>query len=109
MKVIDLLNKVAKGEKVPKVIKYNDYNFRHIDNYCYVNKEGELLSTYIYVEESRLNDEIEIIEDTPKEIDNLYHVTIYGQTISSLRGELQATNRRFEDKLNEIIDRLNGE
>ena len=44
-----------------------------------------------------------------KNIEKLSNVTIYGSTISSLRNELQATNKRFENKINEIIDKIKGE
>ena len=101
MKLIDLLNKIANEEEVPKVIKYNDYNFRHIDNYCYVNKEGELLSTYIYAEENRLNDEIEIIEDTPKEDNKIKHICGNTKQIFD-ENELYIIY-----KINEIIDHIN--
>lgn len=108
MKVIDLLNKLANGE-IPELIKYKGK--------CYEKKQAVVGTEYytgdgyfmgnLYFE--NLNDEVEIIGDTPKKIEKLSNVTIYGETISSLRNELQATNRRFEDKLNEIIDKVNGE
>ena len=63
MKVIDLLNKIANGEEVPKKIKYEGIEYTHIDNYCYADKNSRLLSYEIYAEQHRLNDEIEIIED----------------------------------------------
>lgn len=67
MKIIDLLNKIAKGEEVPKKIKYNDDIYIHVGEYCYFCEEtNEILSQNIYAEISRLNDEIEIIEE-PKD------------------------------------------
>ena len=64
MKIIDLLNKIANGEEVPKKIKYNDDLYTHVDNYCYFCEEtNEILSQNIYAEFSRLNDEIEIIKE----------------------------------------------
>ena len=72
MKVIDLLNKLANGE-VPKKIKYDndiyEYN-KDYQDYGYFNTgidryitliENELNSVF------NLNEEVEIIEDTPKE------------------------------------------
>ena len=71
MKVIDLLNKLANGE-VPKKIKYDndiyEYN-KDYQDYGYFNTgidryitliENELNSVF------NLNEEVEIIEDTPK-------------------------------------------
>jgi hypothetical protein len=66
MKVIDLLNKIAKGEEVPKKIKYTwFYEWSH-DNtrneYCYMQKNGDRFDSDWLIE-SILNDEIEIIEE----------------------------------------------
>ena len=79
IKIIDLLNKVANGEEVPKRIKYenetriyneNDRDYEHIGDrantelylfYGVLNsRTGELLK-------KRLNDEVEIIEEDIKE------------------------------------------
>ena len=67
MKVIDLLNKIANGEEVPKKIKYENDIYIHIDNYCYYCDETNLiLSDRVFAEYSKLNDEIEIIEEDKK-------------------------------------------
>ena len=64
IKVIDLLNMISKGEEVPKKIKYNDDEYIHIDNYCYFCEEtNEILSQNTYAEFSRLNDEVEILDE----------------------------------------------
>ena len=64
IKIIDLLNKIANGEEVPKKIKYNDDEYIHIDNYCYFCEEtNEILSQNTYAEFSRLNDEVEILDE----------------------------------------------
>ena len=64
IRVIDLLNKIANGEEVPKKIKYNDDEYIHIDNYCYFCEEtNENLSQNTYAEFSRLNDEVEILDE----------------------------------------------
>ena len=62
MKIIDLLNKIAKGEEVPKKIKYKG------DIYIWGNtseKYYEQERNYVYVsfDTYELNDEIEIIEE----------------------------------------------
>lgn len=72
MKIIDLLNKIANGEEVPKKIKYGDEKFvfsnkthqyyvgdnsNDINTY-YNNSLKERLYNFIY-----LNDEVEIIEE----------------------------------------------
>ena len=56
MKVIDLLNKIANGEEVPKKIKLEEFecSFEEDEYRDFVN------GLYLY---DRLNDEIEIIEE----------------------------------------------
>lgn len=67
IKIIDLLNKIANGGKVPKKIKYEDDIYIHIDNYCYYcDKTNLILSDRIFAEYSKLNDEVEIIEEEIK-------------------------------------------
>ena len=65
MKVIDLLNKIANGEKLPDKIKYGklilekiERSYEEID---YVNNEGYNLGGFLWLH--NLNDEIEIIEE----------------------------------------------
>ena len=64
MKVIDLLNKIANGEEVPKKIKYINKFFDY-DNADYFNTDiGYLFErcTLCVI----LNDEVEIIEEEKK-------------------------------------------
>lgn len=112
MKVIDLLNKVANGEEVPKKVKVLDIGL--LPEYQTITwNEG--LGLYEYsdsiefirvLDKYHLNIEIEIIEDTPKEdkkiekLEKLHPVSNKKQ---------QMNNYILRDKLNEIIDRLNGE
>ncbi len=105
MKVIDLLNKIANGEEVPKKFrikgscfkdlyyeyneKYNCYDLigKKFKNGCYVFGYGEL------------NDEIEILEEKkiPEKIPEEIIV-----------GKKQPTHRikKIENKINEIINYL---
>ena len=110
IKVIDLLNKIANGEEVPKKIKYEGIEYTHIDNYCYVDKNSRLLSYEIYAEQHRLNDEIEIIEDYKKLYDEI--IKEYG-TASMEDKKIKRVDRELDNdgylskKLNEIIDVVN--
>lgn len=73
MKVIDLLNKIANGEDVPKKVKILDKEllpeYRIItwnkDLGLYEYKDGDEFDRVL--DKHHLNIEIEIIEDTPKE------------------------------------------
>ena len=64
MKVIDLLNKIANGEEVPKKIKYKG------SIYTYLEQEGNKIYQYEDYNAvldiqcfEKLNDEVEIIEE----------------------------------------------
>lgn len=71
MKVIDLLNKIAKGEKVPKKIhhQYYEYKWNAIDN-DYQKSNGEMLLGNMHIQ-YHLNDEVEILEDKTEEIEEV--------------------------------------
>ena len=66
IKVIDLLNKIANGEEVPKKIKFRDdiYEFDIVvKHYNCVNSKEPLLWQYNGL---ILNQEVETIEDEPE-------------------------------------------
>lgn len=124
IKIIDLLNKVANGEEIPQEIKYKNVT-RYFDEYDqdYKNDEkgtelylfhtvlasgtGELLKR-------RLNDEVEIIGNTPKDkIDHLER-TIFSfsakdknSTEESLR-KLSQIVFEVREKTDEIVDKVNN-
>lgn len=108
MKVIDLLNKIANGEEVPKKITIgkSSYDFEWNGNMYlkrFRNKDGDYCDfakpDYIH----NLNEEIYIIEDTPKEDKKIEKIDVskFPKRNNSLK--------RTALKLNEIIDRLNCE
>lgn len=118
MKVIDLLNKIANGEEVPKEIKYDtmNYVFRHYD---YKEVHGELIdeqSSWLEkIDFYKLNDEVEIIEE-PKKIEYpILHKTAPSETtgdqmpnwrnlIDCNFEHLNKTIYQLIDEINEIID-----
>ena len=74
IKVIDLINMIAKGEKAPKRLKIDGmyYDWNEGDE-CYINYNTDSIDLR-YIEgvisiDSRksLNDEVEIIDEEPKE------------------------------------------
>ena len=107
MKVIDLLNKIANGEEVPKKIKYEEDIYIHIDNYCYYCEDTNLiLSDRIFAEYSKLNEKIEIIEED-KKIEHIYYANLYTQDIHSLNEWVNEHFNEVYNKIYELIDEVN--
>ena len=69
MKVIDLYIKIANGEEIPKKIKFLDKQYTFEEEYKKYYRHGVVSESFEddwYISKI-LNDEVEIIEDTPKE------------------------------------------
>ena len=113
MKVIDLLNKIANGEGVPlikyreKILHWNKEKDRFEDKYG--------MNTLYEIDFSELNDEIEVIED--KKIEKLETYDIAGDIfledccfkyIPIDKEKLTANEQVFVNKINKIIDYING-
>ena len=119
MKVIDLFNKIANKEEVPKKIKvlFNVFEYDE-DNYNYknVDKTQDNLFRHLgHYKGTALNEKVEIIEDTPKEDkklpkkiqscgDNLYSEYI-GQWLVH-KENYSEYDELLMNKINEIIDYL---
>ena len=99
MKVIDLLNKIAKGEEVPKKIKY-DGEFYELSKLGYYNTySGADFLRKIMLDSFYLLKEIEVIEEDKKveKIDVNYLQQIKKWKRAKVLG----------NKINEIIDKIN--
>lgn len=100
MKVIHLLVKIATGDKLPNKIKYCGYIFEYDTNHSryesYFDEQIWTLHDFINVDDN-LNDEIEIIEDTPKE----------DKKITKLNEHIFVDDHSLVLKINEIIEVLN--
>lgn len=111
MKVIDLLNKIANGEEVPKKIKYDTKNY-YFRNYDY--KEYDIVEDYIDEQTSfidcidfyKLNDEIEIIEED-KPIEKLKIAFLDNYEPNEIDRKCWNRLNEHQDKINEIIDTVN--
>ena len=101
IKIIDLLNKIANGEEVPKRIKYQNEIYTYAnDDYCTTNEKW--LFSVSYTENVAwlndfLNTEVEI------EIEKLNLET------DKLRGKeiVRSIDYLLEGKINELIDVVN--
>lgn len=114
MKIIDLLNKIANGEKVPKKIKISNivYEYRGY-MYCTEKANYQDIEDYLFGKGNFniLNEEVEVIEDIPKEdkkIEKLGESYLYNP-ISGYCTKWAFREKILKNKINEIIDRLNGD
>ena len=121
MKIIDLLNKIAKGEEVPTRIrllesaKYS-YYYNDIDK-CYTRRAGKNYFVDLGIEwdiVSMLNDEVEILDDENEEKglpeklkwnEKSQHNVVTDNTKKTLE-HLLSRSEQLKKSINEIIDYL---
>ena len=99
MKIIDLLNKIANGEEVPNGVIYEGTIYRYIKDVDYKDENGNYLLSVEPIEESFLNNEVEILDESiPEEIKKIEKPNGYS-----------AENYIEEifDSVNELIDVVN--
>lgn len=126
MKVIELLNKIAKGEKVPKVIYFWEREYIYDEEYnCYMHQTGanefiNLLDNDNDDSYCFLNDEVqlskfgdvEVLENNPiYKIGRIYSDQYLENSCyeALTKAELVLDIDTLKIKINEIIDKLNGE
>ena len=106
MKIIDLLNKIANGEEVPKKIKigydvliHNEkYNLFLQDYYYMTDEENATWKIWAY----RLNDEVEILEEEKKMPEKIEFLI----DTEGIRDFRIISPDEIAIKVNEIIDYL---
>ena len=107
MRVIDLLNKIANGEEVPKKIKYDDQIYYMVGNNDYENYEYEETPTLLFAvgSTSYINEEIEILdeEEDKKEDKKIEKIDLIDDYTPYIQFRVTV------NKINEIIDKLNKE
>ena len=98
MKIIDLLNKIANGEEVPKKIKIKDeiWIYDEID-YRASDDRGYLFEVHTRTNCQDLNEKVEILEEE-KKIPEKLNISNFPKHNNSLK--------KTAIKLNEIIDYL---
>lgn len=121
IKVIDLLNEIAEDAEVPKKIKYQNkvYIYNEDAEFYYINdnyKRYTLFSSVPYLDLTALidflNNEVEIIEDTPKEdkkIEKLRFSSHHGGTWEQEQAYRNKRDDEITTKINEIINKIRGE
>lgn len=113
IRIIDLLNKIANGEEVPKKIKFYGKYYIWYDN-RYTGNEGYCLeplksdsNSFLEINTVYdLNNEVEIIEEEkkiPKKLE--YYDDSIAWVIDDV-GQLSDVDKVIIDKLNDVIDYL---
>ena len=106
IKIIDLLNKIANGEEIPKKIKYCNLIWEE-HNKRYFREGTDMIEDYLAnaIIES-LNDEVEILEDNTDifvEIENdlieiKKNLIEFEETINKLEKVVNEIDKRLEEK-----------
>lgn len=113
MKIIDILVKISNGEEVPKKIKYKSYILTYKkDVGDYKGYQGDyLFGRLFYGNETHkfINEEVEIIDDEPKKIENIDLLILdEDMDLKILIDYLRVNNKLTKNKLNEIIEKINN-
>lgn len=107
MKIIDILNKIANGEEVPKKILYDNKIYIYDTDDYYDNESYGLFDSEVI--QNILNDKVEILETTiTYKQDKIEKLDYIHPDISCSYNESELLLRieANKDKINEIIDRL---
>jgi hypothetical protein len=102
MKIIDLLNKIANGEEVPKHIHIRDidsYTWQEDIKAYWSDRDENNLLYDLDLSSTDLNEDIEILEEEKKIPEKLDTLTYTNRNTISIWNE-------HRDKINEIIDYL---
>ena len=113
MKIIDLLNKIANGEEVPKKIKYKNKKYKYDEGVDYIDERGIYLLSNEPINIAFLNDEVEILEEEKKIPEKL---DLYEETQNIMREtnyklvyhDIHKCIVSLDCKYNQLIDYLNS-
>ena len=107
IKIIDLLNKIANDEEVPKKIKWlgQTYEYNHNDRFYYQN--GWSMYIDFYTEGNCLNDEVEILDE--EEFEDIYNFCWNENYLFSNRqtGMTKEDRRLLDSNFKDIHDTIN--
>ena len=101
IKIIDLFNKIANNEKVPKKIRYFGEIYEYSEEMKFYYQNGFSMYRDFFTEGNCLNDEVEIIEEE-KEIEKIGKI-YDGFTDSYYDTCLETTIK----KVDELVDEIN--
>ena len=104
MKIIELLNKIANNEEVPKKIKVSCYEFEWIEvGRYYANTTKGIYQTLLQDwlnNANKLNSEVEIIEDEEIDIQNIEDLGVSSNNVGGKIAELIKAVKQLDKKMN---------
>ena len=111
IKIIDLLVKIANGEKVPNKIKFwnSIWEYRKDGHMLDYINDDKCLMEYVAINKDGLNQDIEIIGE-PKKIGKIKQLNNVAdcKELIELEDKQQINNHILKDKINELIDEINN-
>lgn len=116
IKLIELLNKIANGEDLPKRIKWGTVNYilkqDSLDGHLYYEKEQGCTSLVAELKTmDDLKSEVEILENNTEEIEELAIINNYSYNILSKEEKIKQLKSYIEnnrDKINELVKVINS-
>ena len=113
IKVIDLVNRIESGEKVPEKIKYNQLEFKYDKGSGkYIRKNSSII-TWFCIERFTndfLNKTVEILEDNTEEIEELEEISDEYFNMLSDESKVKWLKSYIKDdrnKINELVKAVN--
>lgn len=115
IKIIDLLNKIANGEEIPKKIKFNgniyEYKWSNVwQESCYINNDKYRWWEDVYLDRD-LNEEVEIIEKSKKIEYPILHKTAPNETtedqMPNWRNLIDCNFECLNKTIYQLIDEIN--
>lgn len=119
IKLIDLLNKIANGEEVPKRIRYEYKDYVYKDNYedYYCEEESRYLFEIIVNDENwklsyTMNIEVEILEEEKKIPERVSNAEVFevpklnNMELSNIALTNKEDIKIIKDTLNKVLDYL---
>jgi hypothetical protein len=109
MRIIDLLNKIANGEEVPKKIRIDHWCYKfewveHDSNYYDKHEDIDLMSC-LSMDKEELNYEVEILEEEKKIPEKLEEFDIQGLEVSGY--SMSQAEYLLEDGVKENREMIN--
>ena len=115
IKIIEILNAISNGEKVPLEIKFRNiiYIFNKECNQYYEKGKGSYFNNKLKFDKTIewnfygdfLNEEVEILEDNTEEIEEIKQNWVSMDELTAR--EFTSVENILKDKINELVRRIN--